>query len=101
MDKVIGGTPKTEPPLCNSCSYGLIMKGLNLERAAMCLQGMGLPIPIPFHVAECSKYCDKSKPSQYEMEKIAWTIETRNRGPKGFVAGMSEIVISPPKKEGE
>lgn len=99
MDKAIGGTPRTQPSLCNTCDYGLVMKGGNLERMVLCKQGMGQPFPAPFHVIECSGYHDKTQPSEYDMEKIAWTIETRNRGPKGFVGGQTEIVINPPKKD--
>jgi hypothetical protein len=70
-----------------------------LEKKAYCM--FSSRWEVPFCVLECSLYDEKNKPSKYEMEKIAWTVETRNRGPKGFVPSPeeNEIVISPPEKK--
>jgi hypothetical protein len=101
VDKVIGGTPKTQPSLCLSCEHSLVIKSPNLEQRVFC--GILGRFEVPFVVIECNNYNKKGEPSKYEMEKIAWTVETRNRGPKGFVKPLeeNEVVISPPKKKNE
>ena len=101
MDKVIGGTPKTQPSLCLSCEHSLVIKSPNLETRAFC--GFFGRMPVPFEVIECNQYGKKGEPNKYEMEKIAWTVETRTRGPKGFTPPTDEreIVINPPKKKNE
>ena len=101
MDKVIGGTPKSQPSLCLSCEHSLVIKSPNLETRAFC--GWFGRMEVPFTVIECNQHQKKGEPSRYDMEKIAWTVETRTRGQKGFELNSpeNEVVIAPPQKKNE
>jgi hypothetical protein len=50
-----------------------------------------------FPVEKCSHYTNRNQPNIDDMYKIAWVVETRNRGPVGFTEGYTrEIKIRPP-----
>lgn len=100
MNKVYGGTPVGNTSLCATCRKATIVEGENLQKVVRCC---ALESLIIFPVFKCSDYDDKRMPSKYEMEQIAWRIESRVRGPVGFSEGDTgpsnmEVVISPPKK---
>jgi hypothetical protein len=96
--KVKNGTPRIEKSLCETCSQATVVKGANLEHVIKC--GI-LDAIMKFAVAECSDYSNRTATSLTQMEKIAWIVESRERGPVGFQQSTREldIVISPPKQK--
>jgi hypothetical protein len=97
-DKVRGGTPKAGTSLCLNCRTAHVIRGLNLQEIIFCKAGHPA-IQISFPVVECSVFDDKRIPSRYDMENIAWTVQSRNRGPMGFAGdGKLQITIEPPEK---
>lgn len=99
--KVLHGTPKGGKSLCYSCRNAVIVKGINFQELVYC-NGVHPTVDIKFPVVECSVFDDKAAVSRYEMEQIAWTVQSRTRGPMGFASGDNmEITIEPPKKEGK
>lgn len=94
MNKVQGGTPKSAPSLCQSCQYSMHVRGFNMREAVHCTF-VGRMIHFP--VYQCSKYVHGGQADLVEMKKIAWVIESRNRGPWGFKGSeKTEIVVRPP-----
>ena len=101
MDKVQGGTPTGNKSICATCRHAQNTTGLNLQVRTRCNANYNHPVYITYPVSVCSMYDDKRMPSFYNMEQIAWTIQTRSRGPAGFAGNMNEVVISPPNKNGQ
>lgn len=106
--KVHGGaTPVSGPPLCKTCKYARQIKGQNCQELIFCQQDIfGEGRPVPFRVAECGSYLPFNQATMYEMEKIAWKIEARKKGPTGFQKGVEvppemEVVVTPPKTRNE
>ena len=96
MDKVRGGTPKGSDSICLGCRHAFVIKGVNNQQIVHC---QPVEKTIRFPVYECSQFDDKSQPPLYEMQRIAWTVHSRNRGPMGFADGRQlEVVIEPPTK---
>jgi hypothetical protein len=84
--KVKDGTPVGNYSICNTCSWGLVMKGFRTsEELVYCMR----PYPdviVPFPVRECSSYDDKTLPSKEDMEKTAWILLSKQINRKvGFV----------------
>ncbi len=93
-DKVRGGTPKGSTSLCLRCRSAFVVRGLNLEEIVDCRK---MEMRMTFRVESCSQFDDKSRPSLYEMERVAWIVTSRNRGPVGFSGERTaEIHIEPP-----
>lgn len=93
-DKVIGGTPKGFQSMCTTCRNAVNLTGLNCQQVSYC-QALGRRVTFPINT--CSVYSDKRMPSLYDMEQIAWSIQSRNRGPVGFeTGGKFEVEITPP-----
>lgn len=98
--KVYGGTPKGGRSLCYKCRYSHVIRSLNLQEVIRC--DFVENRDITFNVVECSKFNPKDQPDVHQMEKIAWVVETRNRGPWGFGGEKkSEIVIRRPGEQAE
>src|SRR5271170_7024706 len=99
-DKVIGGTAKGTGSLCDTCTHVHKIRSKGLHEETYCR--LDTPyLRIRFPIESCSEYEDKRRPSLYEMKKIAWRIESRNRGPVGFEDSVREISINPPVKKPE
>lgn len=98
--KVRDGTPVGNVSLCTTCRNGHTVKTGRLHTIVICTKySMDGVTCFPQPVVECSEYDDKRMPSKWDMEAIAWTIQTRNRGPAGFQGSETEIEIVPPKKK--
>lgn len=70
-----------------------------MQQVVMCRQ-TNPQIAIRFPVETCSVYDDKRTPSLYQMEQIAWQIQSRSRGPTGFAQeNIVEVTISPPVQQ--
>lgn len=96
MNKVIGGTPRSSDSLCKTCRAAFHVRTVNLGEIVICRAiGSGLRIPVP--IAECGSYDDKRQPGLYDMQQIAWQVQTRNRGIAGFAPDKNlTIEIEPP-----
>lgn len=100
MDKVIDGTPKSGPNLCESCAQALTVKGFTgqVRHIHCCWAGKSVHFP----VYSCSRYVHGSRTDLAEMKKIAWVVESRNRGTWGFGGERkTEIIVRPPGTEEE
>lgn len=83
MIKIRGGTIQGNTNLCERCrSYHFTRMTDNQEnrycsRLDQDLSGM---------VAECNQFDDKSAPSIYDMQQIAWVVESNNKKAIGFLS---------------
>lgn len=85
-----GGTRQHGDSLCRTCYWAHIQRGFRESEELLhcCFSRFRL---IPFPVAECTDYCDKTVPSRQEMERIALTIDpSRARRAAGF-AGLGFV----------
>lgn len=97
-DKVQGGTPKGGASLCLTCRNAQVVKGYNLEMLIHCDELSYATGIIKFPVYSCSKYDDKRYASRHDMEKIAWQVVSRTRGPVGFSnEGERDVSVVPPR----
>lgn len=95
MNKVQDGTPLSGPSMCETCVNCTVAKGYRTsQEVRYCGYFQEF---VGFSVQSCSKYHNSARPELTEMRKIAWTIETRNRGTWGFTAGGKEF--KPPERE--
>jgi hypothetical protein len=70
--------------LCGKCENALIFERRGGGVVAYC-NVTTQPISVPLDIVKCSDFRDKNTISQYEMEKIAWTVTTDKSGKKiGF-----------------
>jgi len=79
-----GGTPQHGDSLCRTCYWAHIQRGFRESEELLhcCFSRFRL---IPFPVAECTDYHDKTVPSRQDMERIALTIDpSRARRAAGF-----------------
>lgn len=79
-----GGTPQHGDALCRTCYWAHIQKGFReSEELLHCCFSQFRRVPFP--VAECTDYNDKTVPNRQEMERIALSIDpSRARKPAGF-----------------
>jgi hypothetical protein len=84
--KVQDGTRSLEAKrLCDSCHSGTITRGPMHSQERVFCSTMRRNVTIK--VIECTDYRDKSKPSLYHLEKIAWVLQTdRKRQAIGFLS---------------
>src|SRR5690349_7685405 len=99
---VTGGTAKSGPNLCESCAHAVVVKCYTGQvRGIHCMFTGG---KIHFPVYSCSKYAHGNSTDLNEMQKIAWIVESRNRGEWGFKGGegeRTEVVVRPPNQQPE
>lgn len=99
MNKVIGGTPIGSKSMCQTCRYAQNIRGINMQERTICVR-TAPAFPITFPILTCSGYDDKRQPSLYDMEQIAWNVQSRNRGPVGYAPdGSLNIEIQPPERQ--
>lgn len=68
--------------LCTTCTNATIAKGSGLaEELIYC---SSLRSKLRFKVFKCSGYEDKRLPSLYEMQQLAWTLQTDRTKKIGF-----------------
>jgi hypothetical protein len=81
------GTPLNGPALCETCSYAHIRKGYRVGEEIVICRWSEPNTCVEFRVRECTGYNDKTRPSMYEMERIACTIvPLRSKATAGFAA---------------
>ena len=76
--RVKGGTVQhDQPSLCSTCRHVVEMKGPTLsDHIVLCGRLRGAERAVPFAVMSCSDYEDRSQPSLYRMEEIAWVLRS-------------------------
>lgn len=87
-----GGTvDHGEPPLCSSCRHATIARGRTLrEELVFCGQMPFVDRKIRFPVTSCTGYSDRSHPTLYHMEELAWVLRSDPvRRTAGFVRASS------------
>ncbi|MBV9768887.1 MAG: hypothetical protein JOZ32_04895 [Bryobacterales bacterium] len=83
--KIFQGTRSIEAPrLCDSCANGVVMRGpAESEEYVHCSL---MKQPIQMRVTECNRYVDRSQPSLWAMEEIAWVLQSDSKRQKiGFI----------------
>lgn len=93
--KIHMGTPKGRESLCKCCTRAQIIRGVDNQERQICHFGVSRSIDFPVYT--CSAFEDARLPSLDEMKKIAWRVETRNRGKWGFKGDDGlQITVEPP-----
>jgi len=95
---VKNGTPPYGPPLCETCVYAHVKRGYRESEVLVICVASEPAHRVPFPIRECSVYRDKTRPSVYEMEKMALTITPRDTMRTGF-APSGEPATAPSEIE--
>jgi hypothetical protein len=82
---VKNGTPLHSPSLCETCVFAHLKRGFRESEVFVVCVAAEPAHRVPFPIRECSVYRDKTRPSIYEMEKIASIITPRDPKRTGFV----------------
>jgi hypothetical protein len=70
-----GGKPQEGEPLCRTCRFAHIQKGFReSEETIFCDYSYTALRNVPFKVADCTDYIDRTVPTRFEMEKMALLI---------------------------
>jgi hypothetical protein len=76
--KIQKGTLKEGEPLCRTCRFAHIQRGFReSEEQIFCDYSYATLRLVPFKVAECTDYIDRTVPTRHEMEKMALQINVR------------------------
>ena len=79
---------KSSENLCLKClNYSGLRYALDDREERVCIANIHDPRRLRGPVAECSDFADKTRPSKYDMNKIAWAIEPSKRR-VGFETGV-------------
>ena len=93
--KIHMGTPKGRESICRFCSRSQMVRGIDNQERAYCHFGQAREITFPVYT--CSAFEDARLPSLEDMKRIAWRVETRNRGRWGFSDGDErQVTVEPP-----
>ena len=72
---VKGGSLEEGEALCRKCRFAHIQRGFReSEEVIYCDYSYAVLRKVPFKVAECTDYIDRTIPTRYEMEKMALII---------------------------
>jgi hypothetical protein len=85
MGIVKSGTPMGEPSRCHTCTWAHVEHGYRESDVLVICVATEPAHRVPFPVRDCTGYRDKTRPSFYEMEKMALTITPRDPKRTGFV----------------
>jgi hypothetical protein len=88
---VKNGTPTHGPSICESCVYAHVKRGYRESDMLVYCVATEPVHRVPFPIRECTAYRDKTRPSFYEMEKIALTITPRDPKRTGFVPANDPV----------
>lgn len=73
--------------LCDTCRNGLVTHRDNGAKQTWCHASRMSSIPMPNDITRCTSYQDKRFTEKWELEAIAWTLQTDKSGRAiGFVA---------------
>jgi hypothetical protein len=86
--RIKDGTPVEGVSLCRTCTWGVARKGYRTSDDELFCRLIEPNRIVPFTVRECSAYNNRTIPTLYSMEKIAWVLLTKSAGRSiGFVTG--------------
>jgi hypothetical protein len=91
---VKNGTPIGKPSLCETCTYAHLKHGYRESDVLVICVATEPTHRVPFPVRDCTAYRDKTRPSMYEMEKIALTITPRDPKRTGFVPSSEPATVA-------
>lgn len=98
--KIRGGTTQTgDTPLCSSCKECTRARGATFRQQITYCHALKRDITFP--VYECNFYHNKSAPSLWDMQQIAWSLCTDKKGNKiGFFSpSKAKELVSAGKAE--
>jgi len=82
---VRNGTPPGGPALCETCTYAFIRLGYRVGEELVMCRWTEPASRVDFRVRECTAYHDKTRPSMYQMEQLAWIVQPdRSKELTGF-----------------
>jgi hypothetical protein len=86
--KVLNGTQRSDVHLCQSCRGALHIKASQSSAEILiCLQSPPPHLRITQPVGQCTGYLDRTKPTLWDMQQIAWQLMTDKGGRKiGFLS---------------
>jgi hypothetical protein len=84
--KIREGTRSDGRRLCDSCRFSTIMRGAADSEERIYCAKLDAPSLVPLRVVQCNKYDDRSTPSLYDYQQIAWVLETSPSRKIGFVS---------------
>lgn len=87
--KVYDGTRDSQTSLCLSCRAALTIRGARFGDDVTFCRGVnnnGHAYPVRFVVTSCSGYDDKTQPSRWDLEQIAWELTTSPSRKLGFLS---------------
>jgi hypothetical protein len=89
MSRVIvkNETPTTAESLCKTCLHALVRTGFaESQEETICNANYEKPAQIRYRIAKCTQYLNKTQPTLYSMERIAWILVTKESTKQvGFV----------------
>jgi hypothetical protein len=86
--KVQGGTLVEGESLCRTCRHAHIQRGFRQNEEVIFCGYEGLRA-VEFKVAECTDYLDKTVPTRYEMDQMAYLINVEPaRKRSGFATAV-------------
>jgi hypothetical protein len=98
---VRNGTANGSQSLCRTCRNAHIQTGFaDSEEEVRCGYFYEQPHLVSFAVSQCTGFLDKLTPTLFEMQKIAFVIETKKRsGNIGFAS--AEIKVTRPEEDND
>jgi hypothetical protein len=73
--KIVNATRSgTAPRLCDTCTNGVITRGVSDSEEQVFCSFMAKPVSM--RVTDCNRYTDGGKPSLWDMRRIAWVLDT-------------------------
>lgn len=99
-----GTRSESGAPLCVTCRFSHVLKGA-AESQEVYFCGVQDGAKVPFRVVECNRWEDKTTPTLYMLEDLAWVLRTDKLGRTiGFTRpgkdADSEIVSTHKKQAG-
>jgi hypothetical protein len=81
------GTPLHGKSLCETCLNAHIERGYRESEEMVHCQATYPDHRVLFRIRECSSYTEKKRQTLYQMEKVAWVLDTKGSTRKlGFVS---------------
>jgi hypothetical protein len=98
---VRNGTAVGRESLCRTCRHAHMQVGYaDSEEEVRCGYFYEQPRLVSFAVSQCTDFLDKLTPTLFEMQKIAFVIETKKRsGNIGFAS--AETKVTRPEEDDE
>lgn len=84
--KIYGGSRADDVQLCLSCRAALVTKGSRMGDDRTFCRALTPARVVTNRVVECSDYSDRSTPTLYDFEQIAWWVTTSPTRKVGFVS---------------